>query len=120
MSTASKHQKDTHLQGYTQVMELETKEEERVKKALNVIAHEEEKARAEWEEKMKTADAKTRSEANEELKQYKDTELARIISEGEKHTAEERKHIESNHKKNVSGVVKTLTETVLDPSFLTR
>lgn len=120
MPSATQQKKDTHLQGYTQVMELEKKEEERVQKALAVIAHEEEKTKAEWEEKVKAAEAQARAEANEELKQYKDTELARIIAEGEKHTAEERKHIESSHKKNVSAVVKTLTETVLDPSFLTR
>jgi hypothetical protein len=111
-------QNDAHLKGYAQVLELEKKEEERVQQALSKISEEDEKLKREWEEKERAAETKARAEATEELKNYKDTELAKILEEGEEHTAAERKAIETAHKKHSPAIVKSLVETVLDPSFL--
>jgi hypothetical protein len=115
---AATQQNDAHLKGYAQVVALEQQEEERVQQALAKISEEEEKLKREWEEKERAAEAKARSEANEELKSYKDKELAQIIEQGEERTAAERKTIEATHKKQSPAIVKSLVETVLDPSFL--
>jgi hypothetical protein len=118
MTTAT--QQDTHQAGYAQVVELEKKEEERVRSSLTTIAEEEQKAQNDFTDQMRHAEMKAKAEANDELKEYKDKELARILKEGEEHAESALKEIEANHKKHAPDIVKSLVSAVLEPSFLTR
>jgi translation elongation factor EF-G len=118
MPTTTPVQQDSHTEGYAQVVELEKQQEDRVRDALAELTQEEQKLRSDLEDQARNAEQKAKSLANEELKEYKDKELARILQEGENQTEDGLKHIESGYKKHAPNIVKSLTETVLDPSFL--
>jgi hypothetical protein len=118
MPSATKDPKDAQQTGYAEVVALEQKEEERVKSALAAIAEEDQKVRNEFADQLRQTEMKTKTDANEELKEYKDKELARILHEGEEHTVAARMEIESHYKKHAPAAVKTLVEKSLDPSLL--
>lgn len=117
MSSANDKTQDGHLAGYSQVIEIEQKEEERVRAALATIAEEQERLTDEGAERLRMAEMKAKADAGEELKNYKDQELARIVSEGEAQTDAHLKAIDTRYKKQSPALVTSLTEKLLDPSF---
>jgi hypothetical protein len=118
MPSATNQQKNAQETGYAEVVALEHKEEERVRSALAAIAEESQRTHGEFEQQQRNAEMKAKNEANDDLKEYKDKELARILKEGEEQTATARKEIESQYKKHAPAVVKSLVEKALDPSLL--
>lgn len=117
MSEKNAERTPPSLQEREQIVELEQQEEARLQKALAELADTKVEAEREWEEKKRQAEEKAKAEANEQLRQYKETELKRILEEGEMQAEAEAKNIRQTAKKHMPAVVKSLLEKMSHQTF---
>lgn len=107
-----------NLQGVPEILELETKEEQRVQKKLQSFVEAEAETARKLEEERKAAETAARDEAKKELEAYKKEELVKILSQGEDARDAELKSIDASFKKKSAALVASLAERVSDPAFL--
>lgn len=100
---------------FEQIKELERREKERVEKELLAMQREKEEVSVSVAKKEEQASEELKAQAKKELKQYSETELTSIVTEGQKEAEKECSALESSFESKKDAAVNMLVENAKNP-----
>ncbi len=100
---------------FSQITKMEVKEAERVKKEIDAMENEKIEVEKAVADKTSTAEEELKSQANEELKEFKADECSQILSKAQELAEGECKELESTWRNKKGPVVSNLVSDMTNP-----
>ncbi len=116
-SAKGSRKEDISANPFQEILDLETKEEARVTHTLAALEEEDRTTRKSLEEKAKAEEEQARDAARDDLKQFEDVELTKVLAQVERDAEAEEGHVETANKKHAGKIVESLVQKVLSFDF---